>query len=146
MAIITIESMKIDFKNSPVSGFLNTPPGIIVNPITIKNITNSIPENFNPLFSFSLIVVNSSLTLPLYFPNLGSTIFSVTLVPIIVISIVDTIKKYQLSVTPTCIPSDATFVASVVIPAKRAYVSPGKRLALNPPETTAKAAANPATG
>ena len=59
------------------------------------------PANFKPLFSSLVTFISSSSTFSLYFPNLGSTIFSVTIVPKIVISNVETIMKYQLPVIAT---------------------------------------------
>ena len=105
--IATIESMKGDFNISPVSGFLSAPVfGTTSIAITIANKSNAIPANFNPLFSSGVISVISSVALlPFYSPSLGSTIFSVTIVPTIVIKIVDAIKKYQFEAIPTSYPT-----------------------------------------
>jgi len=86
------------------------------------------------------------LSLSLYSPSLGSTIFSVTNVPRIVIRNADAIIKYQFPVIPTSYVGLASLAASVVIPPNSASVGPGSKLALNPPDTPANAAAIPANG
>ena len=82
----------------------------------------------------------------MYFPSLGSTIFSVTIVPKIVISNADAIIKYQFPVIPTSYDAFESLAASVVIPPNKASVGPGSKFALNPPDTPANAAAIPANG
>ena len=121
-------------------------PGTTNNAIPIKNNTKAIPANLNPLFCSAVKSANVSVTAPLYLPNFGSTINSVTIVPKIVIRNVDAIIKYQLSVIPTVVVASAILAASVLIPDNKASVDPTIRLALNPPDTPAKAAAIPANG
>ena len=71
------------------------------NPNTVNNV--AIPAKRNPRCSDLDIVISFSSTCasPVYFPKRGSTIFSVTIVPIIVIKIVEAIKNHQFAWIPT---------------------------------------------
>ena len=147
----TIEFINGELNISPVSGFLNIPlAGTTKAPINIIPTKANKPANFNPLFSFSSrgFIASSSpaISSPLYLPNLGSTIFSVTKVPIKVITTVEAIIKYQFPTGDAEYDGSNIWAPSVVIPANKASTGPGKRFALNPPDTPAKAAAIPASG
>ena len=91
-------------------------------PINAKNIKVAIPANFNPLFCSAVISDIVAFSSPLYSPSFGSTIFSVTIVPMIVITKVDTNIKYQLSAAPTDAESENNLAPSVEIPANNASV------------------------
>src|SRR5699024_2661213 len=128
------------------------------NDVSPKATTSHIPDHINPFFSigFSSSILSSSeapaasssACSPVYLPNRGTTIRSVTHVPIAVNRNTDAAIKNQF-IAIFIVSAYAGLIvaaASIVNSPKSTSVPESNKLALNPADTPANAAANPASG
>ena len=142
-----IPSINREWRSEWVWGSRSSPPGKTVKRAITAAYTNTvIPAQPIPLPSFSPISPMVPVSTGPHGPRRGSTSLSVTRVPMTVISTVDATMKYQLQTGSTVYSGSIMRAAWVDMPANMGSLVPIKRLALQPPDTPAKAAASPAAG